>query len=144
MTRKPASEEGGDGGVYDACLSGTAVAGSFGAFSSGALGGAVAAFGSVAGRCRVSGQGRLVALAPSERDAVGATGATGPEPFGGNAGAMLPANGDVGAGSPDMGTGPILDAGLTLGAQLEHPAPEIVPGTPHAPAQGVVGQHGFE
>ena len=134
VTRKPASEEGDAGGVYDACLSGTAVAGSFGAFSSGALGGATAAFGSAAGRCRVSGQGRFVPLAPSERDAAGATGASDPQPFGVNAGAMLPANGDVGAGAPDMGTGAILGDGPALGAQLEHPAPESVPEPPHAPA----------
>jgi len=107
VTRKPASEEGAAGGAYDACLSGTAVVPSFGAFSTGALGGATAAFGSAVGRCRGSGQGRLTPRASSE------------------------------------GTGPILGDGLTLGAQLEHPAPETVPKTPHAPAETPRGQHGF-
>ncbi len=106
---------------------------SFGALSTGVLAGAAAASGSVDGRLRVSGQGRLVCPAPVEGDAAGATGASGPGPVFAKAGAVLAADGAAGAGKPDMGTGAIRAGGLALGAQLEHPDPETAAGMPHAP-----------
>ena len=108
---------------------------SFGAFSTGVLAGAASAFGSPAGRCRVSGQGRLVDPAPIEGHVVGATGANEPEAAFVSAGEAFPAEGDVGAGTPDMGTGAIRVGGVALGAQLEQPAAEMDAGTPHAPPE---------